>query len=45
MREYMGNIHTLWANIKFICTSIRNKKKRKPLLSFSVSHQVQINLI
>ena len=32
---YVGNIHTVSANITFICTSFRNRKASEPLTNLS----------
>ena len=34
-KKYIYNIRTLSVNIKFICTSFRNRQNSEPLTSFS----------
>ena len=45
--KYIYNIRTLSVNIKFICTSFRNRQNSEPLgeLFRPVSQRVQMNLI
>ena len=42
---FIDNIHTLSANIKFICTSFRNRKKTGPFGELFWLYSQQLNLI
>ena len=46
-RQYIYNIRTLSINIKFICTSFRNRQNSEPIgeLFRPVSQRVQMNFI
>jgi len=46
LMKYIGNIHTLSTNIKFISTSFRNRKKARLWRAFlPVSQRFQLNVI
>ena len=43
--QYIYNIRTLSVNIKFICTSFRNRQNSEPSTVSAVSQRVQMNFI